>query len=255
MLFVLGSSSSKIYTRLSLSGIGSAHHIAMATPCEEMDLATPREEMGFCCWQTAIRGISVEIFKKAEEQQSPDVQTDLVLDLVHSELYDLGQFPEGECLTIKELQDDYYIVACHHGRDQSTSREQISRMIKNWQLKVTPIKEAICGLRRRWKIGAPCEKRVYNTILPHAAKRQTFATEKQTGQEDEEQHEGQEHVTDSLYVMTNSLLPNDVKIGRSADVNQRRKSLEASQHFYIYVEAEFPGYGYLERDVHDLLKK
>ena len=55
--------------------------------------------------------------------------------------------------------------------------------------------------------------------------------------------------------MTNSLLPNDVKIGRSADVNQRRKSLEASQHFYIYVEAEFPGYGYLERDVHDLLKK
>ena len=75
---------------------------------------------------------------------------------------------------------------------------------------------------------------------------------KQAGQE--EQQEDQEHVTDSLYLMTNSLLPNDVKVGRSADVNSRRKNLEASQNFHILVHAEFPGYGYLERQVHDVFK-
>ena len=114
---------------------------------------------------------------------------------------------------------------------------------------------AVCVADGRLGRHVKTKQRVYNTILPHVAKRQKFATEKQTGQEDEEQLKDQEHVTDSLYVMTNSLLPNDVKIGRSADVNQRRKSLEASQHFNILVHAEFPGYGYLERDVHGLLKK
>ena len=77
---------------------------------------------------------------------------------------------------------------------------------------------------------------------------------KRSGEEGQEQQEDQEHVTDSLYIMKNSMLPNSVIIGRSADVNARRTSLEASQNFNILVHAELPGYGYLEREVHDLLK-
>ena len=54
--------------------------------------------------------------------------------------------------------------------------------------------------------------------------------------------------------MKNTMIPNDVKIGRSVDVNTRRKSLESSQNFYIVTHAEFPGYGHLEQKVHNALK-
>ena len=59
---------------------------------------------------------------------------------------------------------------------------------------------------------------------------------------------------DDLYVMKYSTDNNAVKIGRSENVEKRRRSLETGQNFFVEVVAIFPGKGYLEPDVHDRLQ-
>ena len=59
---------------------------------------------------------------------------------------------------------------------------------------------------------------------------------------------------DDLYIMQNSRIPGEVKIGRSVDVIQRRNQLQASGNFYMKTNAIFRGYGYLEYEIHPLLE-
>ena len=58
---------------------------------------------------------------------------------------------------------------------------------------------------------------------------------------------------DDLYIMRYSFRHNCVKIGRSDNVEQRRKQLEAGQDFHVEVVATFPRMGCLERLVHGRL--
>ena len=56
-----------------------------------------------------------------------------------------------------------------------------------------------------------------------------------------------------LYVMQNPRLAGELKIGRSSNVELRRRSLQSSQNFTIDVLAIFPGAGDLEPLVHKIL--
>ena len=56
-----------------------------------------------------------------------------------------------------------------------------------------------------------------------------------------------------LYVMQNSRIPGELKIGRSQDVEARRHSLQRSQNFRMLVLAVFPQAGHMERSVHEML--
>ncbi len=55
---------------------------------------------------------------------------------------------------------------------------------------------------------------------------------------------------DDLYVMKYSFDNTAVKIGRSANVNKRKRDLEACQNFFVDVVAIFPGKGWFEKEVH-----
>ena len=59
---------------------------------------------------------------------------------------------------------------------------------------------------------------------------------------------------DSLYIMSNSLLPDMVKIGRSVNPEERAKQLGASHPFRLAVEFSYGGKGFLEKTLHDRLK-
>ena len=65
---------------------------------------------------------------------------------------------------------------------------------------------------------------------------------------------GRETQKDDLYVMKYSIDNNAVKIGRSENVEKRRRSLEADQNFFVEVVAIFPGKGSMEAEVHDRLQ-
>ena len=60
--------------------------------------------------------------------------------------------------------------------------------------------------------------------------------------------------TDDLYVMRYSTAADTVKIGRSRDVELRRRSLEVCQNFYVTLVACFPGHGHMEATVHNHLQ-
>ena len=56
-----------------------------------------------------------------------------------------------------------------------------------------------------------------------------------------------------LYVMQNSRIAAELKIGRSRDVEARRRSLQASQNFKMLVLAVFLQAGHIETSVHRIL--
>jgi len=58
---------------------------------------------------------------------------------------------------------------------------------------------------------------------------------------------------DDLYIMQNSRIPGEFKVGRSKDVTARQKDLQGSQNFHMIVHAVYPGAGHLEKRVHELL--
>ena len=62
-----------------------------------------------------------------------------------------------------------------------------------------------------------------------------------------------DRVPDDLYVMKYSNRDDVVKVGRSSNVENRRRALEAGHAFYIGVVAVCPGYGHLEQTVHQRL--
>ena len=59
---------------------------------------------------------------------------------------------------------------------------------------------------------------------------------------------------DSLYIMQNTRIPNEVKVGRSGVITKRKKRMEECQNFTITVHVFYPGYGYLESRAHKLLR-
>ena len=59
---------------------------------------------------------------------------------------------------------------------------------------------------------------------------------------------------DALYIMSNSLLPDMIKIGRSINPEDRARQLGASHPFRIKVECSYGGKGFLEKTLHDRLK-
>ena len=58
---------------------------------------------------------------------------------------------------------------------------------------------------------------------------------------------------DDLYVMQNSRILGEVKIGRSSNPENRKRSLQASQNFRMNLLAAFPGAGHMEPRVHNML--
>ena len=56
-----------------------------------------------------------------------------------------------------------------------------------------------------------------------------------------------------LYVMQNSRIAGELKIGRSCDVELRRRSLQASHNFTMVLLAVFPCAGHIETSVHAIL--
>ena len=59
---------------------------------------------------------------------------------------------------------------------------------------------------------------------------------------------------DDLYVMQYSNAHDAVKIGRSYDVEKRRRSLEVGHNFFVTLLAAFPAQGHLESLIHDHLE-
>ena len=64
----------------------------------------------------------------------------------------------------------------------------------------------------------------------------------------------QEMTGDNLYIMQNTRIPHEVKIGRSCDVVKRCFGLQSCQNSRITVHAIFQGCGKLESQVHAVLK-
>ena len=59
---------------------------------------------------------------------------------------------------------------------------------------------------------------------------------------------------DDLYVMQNSRIPDEKKVGRSHDPEQRARELGRSQNFRLQILKIYPGCGHLEATVHRRLK-
>ena len=59
---------------------------------------------------------------------------------------------------------------------------------------------------------------------------------------------------DDLYVMQYSDSFDAVKIGRSRDVEKRRRDLESGHNFHVTISAVFPGSGCIEATVHKRLQ-
>ena len=59
---------------------------------------------------------------------------------------------------------------------------------------------------------------------------------------------------DDLYIMRYSTNQKALKIGRSNDVQRRKRDLEGGHNFFMEVVAVFPGKGALERCIHARLK-
>ena len=58
-----------------------------------------------------------------------------------------------------------------------------------------------------------------------------------------------------LYIMRYDINDTYIKIGRTFNIKQRIKSLEASHYFRVIVLKEFHDKGHLESKVHDLLNE
>ncbi len=59
---------------------------------------------------------------------------------------------------------------------------------------------------------------------------------------------------DDLYIMQNSRIPNELKVGRSHDPVQRARDLGKSQNFRMQILKTYPACGHLEATIHKRLK-
>ena len=62
--------------------------------------------------------------------------------------------------------------------------------------------------------------------------------------------ESSEDNADSLYIMSNPLIPGIVKIGRAGCPETRARNLSSSQPFRVKVEYVYKGMGFIERKIH-----
>ena len=69
---------------------------------------------------------------------------------------------------------------------------------------------------------------------------------------DEADEEDPEHLG-SLYLMENSRIPGEIKVGRSRNPHHRARNLSVAHNFSLRLVATFPGEGRLESYVHGLL--
>ena len=82
----------------------------------------------------------------------------------------------------------------------------------------------------------------------------TDKTENDGMTENDDKTENDSKTEDSLYFLSYDFDTECIKIGRSSNVQQRIKDLEASQNFRIQLWAEFPGLGHLESTMHTHLQ-
>ena len=231
--------------------------------------AKPRKEMDLATWRAELRRVPIKYCLCEDTEETEETRRTVLLDLIRFGPYDLDD-PQYGCqgfdslMLFRDLQDDYRELAFERKVYVMPSEEQWHWMFVALELRCFRVEKLdagfevyICGLSRKYKVVPPSlqspVKRAGDN-MQHAAKRQKMSDMKQTFRANEEQKEDQEHVTDSLYLMKNSEIPNQVKVGRSQDVTARRKNLDVSQNFNILVHADFPGYGHLEQKVHEALK-
>ena len=101
-----------------------------------------------------------------------------------------------------------------------------------------------------------CKECDVSRCKEYYAKRKRVSEEGAVGENDGDDDDGYdetEEVADDLYVMQNSRISAEVKIGRSINPDKRRRDLQASQNYRINISAVFPGAGHLEPLVHDML--
>jgi hypothetical protein len=82
-------------------------------------------------------------------------------------------------------------------------------------------------------------------------------TRAERGEEESSSSEGEEgpeeNTTSNLYVMRNSRIEGEYKVGRSKCIQQRRGDLQESQNFQMVLVATFPRAGWVEGLVHHRL--
>ncbi len=93
----------------------------------------------------------------------------------------------------------------------------------------------------------PCQNR-----RCRESRRTTRGEEESSGEISEQSTEVRPNGS-NLYVMANSRIPGEYKVGRSKSVEQRREDLQNGQNFKMVIVATFPGAGYAEGLVHDRL--
>ena len=101
-----------------------------------------------------------------------------------------------------------------------------------------------------------CQKDYYR--MWYAKRKRANAQEDYPDEKEEELGDESEHASEPghshLYVMQNSrFCPGELKIGRSQDVEARRRSLQRSQNYRMLVLAVFPQAGNIEGCVHEML--
>ena len=60
---------------------------------------------------------------------------------------------------------------------------------------------------------------------------------------------------DALYIMENPRIPGEIKIGRSANPEERAKALSAGNNFRLAVKRTYEEKGFLEKTLHNRLKR
>lgn len=119
-------------------------------------------------------------------------------------------------------------------------RSSKKAMFKEWLLN-----DAILTLIRSCNLNDIILLEHYREQLVNALKTCAFAAP-----DDDTPTEG-----DMLYIMINPLIPHMVKIGRSGNPEARAKQLSQSQPFHIAVAHKYEHYCFLEKLLHDKLKK
>jgi hypothetical protein len=97
-----------------------------------------------------------------------------------------------------------------------------------------------------------CQKE-YKGVWNVKRKRKDAQDEDDKEEEFETSEPASEPGPGDLYVMQNSRIPGELKIGRSQDVEARRRSLQRSQNYRMLVLAVFPQAGNIEGCVHEML--
>ena len=118
------------------------------------------------------------------------------------------------------------------GKDEDGQRAELSLARE-----VGSTRGALCT--SRW-FSAKARTRMRNLVS--ALKRRSVLTEASAPKDD-------------LYILQNSRIPGEIKIGRSTLVSRRRNQLQAAQNFHMRIHAIFPGRGDVEPYLHKMFAR